>query len=305
MFSTEWIVTCDKDISGRLSVDQPLSKYTTWRVGGLADLLLIPTCIDDLATVLSKLPVDIPVTVLGLGSNVLIQEGGIRGLTIVMQGSGLTHIECHSDCFVTAQAAVPCGKLARICARNELSSAEFLAGVPGTMGGALTMNAGCYGGETWDLVHSVQMLTRQGELVWRDRSEFEVSYRKVVKPTPDEIFVATKLLLKPGVKADSLAMIKAMLDKRNKAQPTNLPNCGSVFKNPEGYHAAALIESMGLKGHRSGTAQISEKHANFIVNLGGATANDILSLIELMRLKVKEALGIDLVTEVRVLGEVL
>jgi UDP-N-acetylmuramate dehydrogenase len=291
-----------KHIKSPLMMQHPLNRYTTWRTGGPGEVVLIPESIEDIQKVLQFIPEDYPVTWLGLGSNVLMPDEGLQGLVIVTQGSCLNCVEIFDkpDSFVYAQAGVPCGQLARFVARNNKAGLEFLAGIPGTVGGALAMNAGCYGGETWDRVSHVETIDHQGKLHVRQKDEYVIRYREVSFPSK-EYFMAAYFKLSEGNKADSLLKIKALIDKRNSAQPTNLPNCGSVFKNPEGHFAAALIQECGLKGHKLGGAQISEKHANFIVNIDNASSADILALIALARKSVKEKFQIELQREVKIM----
>lgn len=286
-------------------MQHPLNRYTTWRIGGPGEVVLIPESIEDLQKTLQFIPENYPVTWLGLGSNVLIQDKGIAGLIIITQASCLNSIEVNVGASgdspsIYAQAGVPCGQLARFVARNNKAGLEFLAGIPGTIGGALAMNAGCYGGETWDHVTQVETIDRKGVLHVRQKNEFKITYRKSFYPET-EYFLAAYFKVQEGNKADGLLQIKTMLDKRNLAQPTNLPNCGSVFKNPEGHFAAALIQACGLKGHQIGGAQISEKHANFIVNIDNARSSDILELIALAKASVKEKFQIELEQEVKVM----
>lgn len=286
-------------IKSPLLLGHPLNRYTSWRVGGPGDVVLIPESIEDIQKTLQFIPKDYPVTWLGLGSNVLIQDHGISGLVIVTQGSVLNETRIDAE-TIYAQAGVPCGQLARFVARNNKAGLEFLAGIPGTVGGALAMNAGCYGGETWDHVIQVETLDRAGVRHLRQKNEFEIAYRKVCFPEK-EYFLSACFNVQKGDKTESLLKIKTMLDKRNQSQPTNLPNCGSVFKNPPGNHAAKLIEACGLKGVKIGGAQISEKHANFIVNIDHASSQNILDLIALAKQKVKEKFQIELEQEVKVL----
>ncbi|MBP9727673.1 MAG: UDP-N-acetylmuramate dehydrogenase [Gammaproteobacteria bacterium] len=301
-----------KHIKSPLLMQHPLNRYTTWRTGGPGEVVLIPESIEDIQKVLQFIPEDYPVTWLGLGSNVLISDQGLQGLVIVTQGSCLNCIEIFDkpDSFVYAQAGVPCGQLARFVARNNKAGLEFLAGIPGTVGGALAMNAGCYGGETWDRVSHVEIIDRQGKLHVRQKDEYVIRYREVsarsssrdlIAGTMKEYFLAAYFKLSEGNKADSLLQIKTLIDKRNLAQPTSLPNCGSVFKNPEGHFAAALIQECGLKGYKCGGAQISEKHANFIVNIDNASSADILALITLAKESVKERFQIELQREVKII----
>jgi len=290
-------------LSGQLKEQQPLARFTSWRVGGVADRLYKPSSIGDLQCYLRSLPVDEPVIWLGLGSNVLIRDGGIRGSVIYTRGclKGLRDAE-QGEVYV--EAGVPCAHVAKWAAEKEMFGAEFLAGIPGTMGGALAMNAGAFGGETWSLVSKVLLINRQGELIERQADEFDVAYRQV-SLADDEWFVACYLKVPAGDKKQSREKIRQLLAARSASQPTNMPSCGSVFKNPEGDYAARLIEQCGLKGKQIGGAQVSEKHSNFILNVASATAKDIESLIAEVQKVVFEQHGVRLETEVRMLGEEL
>lgn len=289
-------------LRGVLLSDESMARHTTWRVGGLADNYYQPADIDDLSLFLSQLSADEPLFWLGLGSNLLVRDGGIRGTVIATSGV-LNEMERIDEQRVRVESGVSCAKVARFCAREGLAGAEFLCGIPGTMGGALAMNAGCFGGETWALVESVETLDRFGHRHTHTVDEFEVGYRHVKGPA-GEWFVATTLKLEKGDAQGLLEANKKLLEKRGASQPTQQPNAGSVFRNPEGDFAARLIESAGLKGKTVGKAQVSEKHANFIVNLGGATATDIESLIDQVKGEVKRQHGVELQREVHVIGEV-
>jgi UDP-N-acetylmuramate dehydrogenase len=237
---------------------------------------------------------------IGLGSNLLVRDGGLRGTVINTHGV-LSGLERRPEGIVVAEAGVPCAKLARHCVRWGLGSAEFFAGIPGTVGGALAMNAGAFGGETWHHVVTVETMDRRGGLHHRYRSEYQVGYRSVQGP-PGEWFLAAEFRFESD-SAASTADIRALLARRKASQPIGMPSCGSVFRNPAGDHAARLIEASGLKGRRIGGAEVSTKHANFIINTGGATASDIEQLIELVRMTVEEVHGIRLQPEVRIIGE--
>lgn len=294
-------LTKSQVLRGRLLQNEALAEYTSWRVGGPADYVYIPQDIQDVATFLKSLPQTVPVLWLGLGSNVLIRDGGIDGAVIITQGA-LNHIESINSHLIRAEAGVACAQLARHTARLGLTGLEFLAGIPGTVGGALAMNAGCYGGETWNLVQSVEMINREGEIISRPATDFTVGYRHV-KKSPSEWFVAACFQLKTGNKDVSLAEIKNLLEKRTNAQPTGLPNCGSVFRNPPGNFAGNLIEQQGLKGTMIGGARVSEKHANFIINENNATAADIEQLILHVQKTVEREQGIKMIPEVCVIGK--
>lgn len=290
-----------QDFRGELRSDELMSRHTSWRVGGPADRFFKPADIDDLSAFLSSLPGDVPVFWFGLGSNLLVRDGGIRG--VVVAGSGLfrTLDDLGGHC-VRVGSSVPCTQLARQCIRWGYGPSEFFAGIPGSVGGALAMNAGAHGGETWERVVSVKTLNRAGELRERGRDEFDVGYRNV-GGLDQEWFIEATLEFDPDVEP-SMARQKDMLERRRQTQPLGLPSCGSVFRNPPGDHAARLIESAGLKGYRIGGAEVSPKHANFIINTGDATAADIERLITHVRDTVSARHGIELQHEVRIVGEV-
>jgi len=292
-------------LRGRLSHRVSLAKYTTWRAGGIADSLYLPADRDDLASFLRQLTVFEAVTVLGLGSNTLVRDGGVRGTVVVMHNPGAALAVMDGLVYADAGAASP--KLARFAATHGCVEAEFLAGVPGTVGGALAMNAGCYGGETWRYVVRVEVLTRKGVFVVRTPSDYAIGYRSVRRADGaalDGIFTGAWFRFPQGDATKARARIKDLLARRIATQPLALPNAGSVFRNPPGDHAARLIESCGLKGYAIGGARVSEKHANFIVNpRGGAKAADIEALIAHVRETVRMHTGVELEQEVRVVGE--
>ena len=287
---------------GQLLLNEPLADYTTWRVGGRARQLYKPHSIADLALFLKKLPQKEPVLCLGLGSNSLIRDTGFSGTVIVTQGC-LKEIKLIGEGLVHVEAGVSCASMARFCARGHLAGGEFWAGIPGTMGGALRMNAGCFGSETWQTVVEVETMRRDGEILVRRPEEFEIAYRHVAG-LQEEWFVAATCKLAQGEKDKSLQLIKELLAHRANTQPTNEYNCGSVFRNPPGNFAAQLIESCGLKGQKIGGAMVSAKHANFIINQHGvASAKDIESLIDLVRETVHHRTNIELVREIHIIGD--
>jgi UDP-N-acetylmuramate dehydrogenase len=290
-------------LRGELREQEPMALHTSWRVGGPAARFYRPADLEDLAAFLEGLARDEPLLWLGLGSNLLVRDGGFAGAVVATLGclDRLQRLEGHA---VRAEAGVACAKVARFAAREGLSGAEFLAGIPGTLGGALAMNAGAFGGETWDRVLAVETIDRRGHCRERGPSDFRVGYREVHGPE-GEWFVAVRLGLEPGDTQAGQARIRELLDRRARTQPTGLPSCGSVFRNPPGDHAARLIESVGLKGRCIGGACVSDKHANFIINRGGATAGDIERLIYQVREQVADATGVRLETEVHVVGEAL
>ncbi|MDR2195834.1 MAG: UDP-N-acetylmuramate dehydrogenase [Gallionellaceae bacterium] len=292
-------------LRGTLTHDVDMSRHLSWRAGGRAERTYRPADLDDLCAFLRALPPDEPVTAVGLGSNLLIRDGGLRG-TVLLMHAALSELRLVGEGIVYAQAGVPGAKLARFAALHDLAGAQFFAGIPGTMGGMLAMNAGCYGSATWERVMRVQTVRRDGTLRERSPAEYEIGYRHVVRlpdPGMDEWFTAARLYFSPGDGAASREAIRELLSRRIASQPLHLPNAGSVFRNPPNDHAARLIESCGLKGKRIGGARVSEKHANFIVNAGGATAADIENLITEVRETVKRETGIDLHPEVRIVGD--
>ncbi len=288
-------------LRGRLQTGVSLARHTSWRVGGPAERCFEPADIDDLAVYLRGLPAGEPLLWLGLGSNLLVRDGGVRG-SVILTAAGLGGISHLSDTVLRIEAGVPCAKAARFSADAALAGAEFLTGIPGTMGGALAMNAGAFGGETWRVVAAVETIDRRGEIRVRTPADYRVAYRSVQGP-PDEWFVAAHLALQPGDAAAAKARIKECLRLRGESQPTGVASCGSVFRNPPGDYAGRLIERCGLKGHCIGGACVSAKHANFILNAGAASAADIEDLILHVQAVVERECGVRLQPEVHIVGE--
>jgi UDP-N-acetylmuramate dehydrogenase len=285
----------------QLLKNEPLARYTSWRVGGAADRVFIAESLSELQVFMQTLDHAEVLYFIGLGSNLLVRDGGVRGTVIVMH-QALSDLRMDGK-FIYAEAGVTCGKVARLSAAEAKLGAEFLAGIPGTVGGALAMNAGCYGSETWNIVHQVLTINRQGETHVRNESEFIPSYRHVEMPMPDEWFIGAWFKLDDGNAEIGQQKIKQLLATRLASQPLNLPSAGSTFRNPHGDFAARLIEASGLKGYQIGGAQVSPKHANFIVNVGDCSALDIELLIRHMKDVVLEKQGVALQQEVRVIGE--
>lgn len=289
-------------LRGDLRLGEPMARHVSWRTGGAAERCYLPADVDDLVAFLRQVPADEPLLFVGLGSNLLVRSGGLSG-TVVLMHSAKKHPELIGG-RVYAEAGVASPKVARFASRRGLAGAEFLAGIPGTIGGALAMNAGCYGGETWNVVDRVMTVDRTGELHQRSRADYTIGYRHCVPNTAvEEWFVAAWFRLPPGDAGVSLERIRLFLKRRIATQPLALPNAGSVFRNPPGDHAARLIEACGLKGFERGGARVSEKHANFIVNPDSrASADDIEWLIGRVRAVVLAKTGVDLIPEVRIVG---
>jgi len=290
--------------AGEVRLDEPMARHTTWRVGGAVDLFYAPAGCGALADFLARLDPAVPVLWSGLGSNLLVRDGGLRGVVVSLY-KGLTKVARDGAAGVCAEAGAPCNRVARRAAAFGLRGAEFLCGIPGTVGGALAMNAGAFGGETWNLVSAVRTMDRGGRVRRRDAAEFEAGYRELHGPVADggEWFIGAKLRLRRGDGGESAAQMAEILAKRNATQPAQSASAGSVFRNPAGDFAARLIDSAGLKGRAVGGAAVSSLHANFIVNTGGATAADVESLIQEVRAAVFAAHGVRLAPEVRIVGE--
>jgi len=289
-------------LRGKMTFNEPMGRHTSWRAGGPADRFYVPADLEDLARALGGGDLPGPVLVIGLGSNLLVRDGGLRG-TVVCTSGALKGLSSPRPDMVRAEAGVAGAQVARYAGRLGLGGAEFLAGIPGTVGGMLAMNAGAFGGETWNIVQAVEVMNEQGEIEQREADTFTVGYRHVSGLKKGEWFVAAHFRLSDQHEAGETPDIRTLLEKRAATQPVKTWNAGSVFKNPEGDHAARLIESCGLKGLRRGGAVVSDKHANFIVNEGSATAADIEWLIRRIQDTVERETGIALEPEVRIVGE--
>jgi UDP-N-acetylmuramate dehydrogenase len=320
-------------LGGEFRLNEPMDKHTSWRTGGPADRAYFPRDLIDLARFVRTIPKDEPIYVVGLGSNLLVRDGGLRG-TVVFTHGALSEIRVEPGeqgaLLVYAEAGVAGPKVARFAAMHGLRGAEFLAGIPGTVGGALAMNAGCYGTQTWEVVASTLCLRHDGDLVERGPEDFDIAYRHVELLRPgqramedgahvaldplapdasrlvsrvDEWFAAARFKLARGDGAESRRVMKELLQRRIATQPLDQPNAGSVFRNPPGDYAARLIESCGLKGCAIGGAIVSPKHANFIVNSGHATAADIETLMERVQHTVWDRCQVRLEREVRIIGD--
>jgi UDP-N-acetylmuramate dehydrogenase len=287
--------------AARVRRDEPMSRHTSWHVGGPADYWFEPRDRTDLMAFLRALPRDLPLHWVGLGSNLLVRDGGLRGVVISTHGA-LGRLDRLSATTVYCEAGVPCARIARQCIKWGLGPADFFAGIPGTLGGALAMNAGAFGGETWRHVRGVETVDRAGVQHTRAAGEYAISYRHVDAPVADEWFLAATLEFEQRPGADNVEL-KSLLTRRKDTQPIGEWSCGSVFTNPPGDHAARLIDTAGLKGTRIGGAAVSDKHANFIINTGDATAADLERLIAHVQRVVEQRHGVKLVPEVRVVGE--
>lgn len=288
-------------LRGTLEKNVSLARYTSWKVGGLADVLYRPADIIDLRNFLITLDKEVQITWLGRGTNVLVRDGGIRGVVILLQ-TGIDQIEFLERAKVRAEVGASCAKLARFSTEKNLVGAEFLAGIPGTVGGALAMNSGAYGSETWDFVEHVETINRFGQIQKRSPQDLKVGYRSV-KGLENEWFISAEFSFVEGDGAIARGKIRELLNKRNASQPVGNQSCGSVFRNPENDFAARIIDTCHLKGTSIGGAQVSTKHANFIINAGNATAQDIEELIIKVRKTVEDECGVSLEPEVRIIGE--
>ena len=288
-------------LRGVVKLQEPMSKHTSWRAGGCADRFYIPADLADLSQYLSQCQHDEALIWMGLGSNLLVRDGGYRGTVIAVSGV-LDEIFMSGTNVIKVGAGTSCNKFARHAVQAGLRGIEFLAGIPGTIGGALAMNAGAFGGETWDYVKCATTISRNGTIRTRARDEFEVSYR-FVNLSEDEWFISAEFQLPPDSDKTASIRLRELLAKRSASQPTSQFSCGSVFRNPAGDYAGRLIDVCDLKGMSVGKARVSEKHANFIINEGGASAGEIEHLIKIIQQRVREQTGVDLEPEVRIIGE--
>ncbi len=287
------------NLRGVLRINEPMSKHTSWKTGGNADRLYIPADLDDLAVFLQQQTEGEEITFIGLGSNVLVSDKGIRGTVVLMKGSK-GEIKLTENTLIV-DASVSCAKISRYASGHNLPALAFLSGIPGTLGGALAMNAGAFGSEIWQFVDRVKMINQQGEILELAKEQFKISYRKVISNVKGW-FVQASFNIE-ACRQQTADNIKTLLEKRKQTQPIGLPSCGSVFTNPPGNHAAKLIEQSGLKGERIGDAQVSTKHANFIINLGHAKARDIAQLIKKIQKTVMEKFAVELKPEVHFIGD--
>ncbi len=284
-----------------LTENEPMSKHTTFRIGGKADLFVsadeksLPQLLKEAADE------KIPVTIIGNGSNLLVGDGGIRGLVIEI-GKGMDNIEI-SDNIMTVGAGTLLSKAANTAAAHGLSGMEFAAGIPGSVGGAVVMNAGAYGGEMKDIILDVDVITKEGEYRRLSLEELELSYRHSCIIENEYIVVRARLMLHEKDEVQIRLVMEDLKNRRIEKQPLNFPSAGSTFKRPEGYFAGKLIMDAGLRGYSVGGAQVSEKHCGFVVNKGGATASDVVKLMKDVRDKVMEEFGVELEPEVKMIGE--
>ena len=286
--------------AGVLRRREPLARHTAWGIGGIADRYFEPAGVNELAAFLADLPEDEPLLWIGLGSNLLVRDGGVRGT--VISTVRLRAVERLGPATLHVEAGAACPRVARLAARHRLTGCEFLAGIPGSMGGALAMNAGAFGTETWPAVREVETIDVNGERRWRPASDYRHGYRTVDGPC-GEWFVSCRIVLDPDTEGRAGARIRQLLRQRAAMQPTGARSCGSVFRNPPGDYAGRLIEASGLKGRRVGGAVISGKHANFIINDTGARAADVEALIGEVVAEVERRQGVRLEPEVRIIGE--
>jgi UDP-N-acetylmuramate dehydrogenase len=306
---------------GELRLHEPMSRHVSWRAGGEAKRFYKPVDLADLCAFVTTVPMDEPILFVGLGSNLLVRDGGFNGTVVVLTSLiGALALDENDASIVVAGAGAASPHVAKFAAKHHLQGAEWLAGVPGTIGGALAMNAGCYGTQMWEQVVDCVTLDRHGKLHTCIPADFEIAYRHVAFVERSalsaecrrlgvgknaEFFISARLRFQPGDATIALANIKALLAKRMAAQPLDKPNAGSTFRNPPGDYAARLIESCGLKGHTIGGAQVSMKHANFIINVGEASAKNIEALIDYMEDTVEKKTGVKLIREVRIIGDMV
>lgn len=288
--------------SSNIKYNEPMSKHTSFRIGGPADILLLPGNISELlAAVQWAKSESVPYFVIGAGSNILVKDGGIRGLVIKM-GQNFKQIMINNTSIV-ATSGIRLSELSKRAAEAGLSGLEFAEGIPGTLGGAVFMNAGAYGGEIGNLVTNVSCLDSKGELVKLSGSQLSFGYRHSIFQNLDYIILEVELNLVRGEPEEIKAQMREYASHRKEKQPIERPSAGSVFRRPEGKYVGPMIEELGLKGYCVGDAKVSLKHAGFIINRGQATARDVLDLIAHIQAKVRENYGVELESEIRIIGE--
>src|SRR4051812_31542460 len=294
------LLVMDPEFDARIKRGEPMSRHTSWHVGGPADVFFSPRDRADLLAFLASLPAGTPVFWLGLGSNLLVRDGGIRG--VVIDTTGLDKLEQLDETTLYVDAGVPCARIARRCIALQIGPAEFFAGIPGTLGGALTMNAGAFGGETWPRVRAVDVCDARGRERRREAREYSFAYRRIFPPVPGEFFLGAELSFekKPGLTEDGM---RELIARRKETQPIGEWSCGSTFTNPKGDHAARLIEAAGLKGQRIGDIMVSTKHANFLVNVGEAKAVQVEQLVAHIQAEVQRRFSVKLTPEFHTVGE--
>ncbi|MFH1624247.1 MAG: UDP-N-acetylmuramate dehydrogenase [Pseudomonadota bacterium] len=294
-----------KVVKGVLLTDRPMKEYTSWKVGGTADAIVFPKDLEDTVRIIKYLTEEqIPYFVLGNGTNLLVRDGGIRDIVISLS-HGFKRIELLKEDkspMLFAEAGVLLGSLIRFSIDHSLSGLEFAAGIPGTVGGGLAMNAGGHFGELKDITHSISILNRNGRIITQEREDLRFSYRNL-QLSDSTVILSALFELKINSQSHIRDRIEKILGERKATQPLDLPSAGSIFKNPKGMSAGKLIDRAGLKGAQVGGAMVSERHANFILNLGNATAKDVLSLIGEIQEKVYQETGLILEPEIRIIGE--
>lgn len=287
---------------GQLLLNESMKKHTSFRIGGPVDIMVLPSKVEHIQSAIEVFKNNhIPIMIMGNGSNLLVRDKGIRGAVIKiydkycnMEVSGQT---------IKAQSGVLLSALSRFALKNNLSGLEFASGIPGTLGGAVAMNAGAYGGEMRDVVESASILDENGNIIVYDKEKLALGYRTSSLQNTQLIVLEVSMVLKEGNYEESRAIISELTKRRQEKQPLSFPSAGSTFKRPVGYYAGKLIQDAGLKGMRIGGAQVSDLHSGFIINIGQATANDVIALIELIKNRVKEQFGVDLCPEVKIVGQ--
>ncbi|WP_196593174.1 UDP-N-acetylmuramate dehydrogenase [Pectinatus sottacetonis] len=286
----------------RLLIDAPMSEQTTFKIGGPADCLLFPDSTKEIKKIITIIKsYHVPCTIIGNGSNILVLDKGIRGIVIKF-GKSMSYIHENAG-IITTGCGTLLNNIARFAAANSLTGLEFAVGIPGSIGGAVYMNAGAYGGEIKNVVKSVTAVTPDGKIVKYPADKLQFDYRKSIFQINNNIICEIEFALKKGLFAEINALMSELIKKRKTKQPLEFPSAGSTFKRPPGYYAGTLIDQTGLKGLHVGGAQVSTKHAGFVVNTGNATAKDVLALIVEIQKRVYEKHGVKLYPEVRLIGE--
>lgn len=297
------LITLAKSLGAVVEENAPMSKYTSFKTGGNADLLIIPASVDSLSQIIKKCKeLNVKPFVMGNGSNLLVTDNGYKGV-IIKIGSNLSSIKLLDDNTIECETGTMMKALCNFALDNSLTGLEFAFGIPGNLGGAVYMNAGAYGGEMKDVLYSCTHIDSDGNIGTLTKDQLDLGYRRSAYTDNGYTIISATLKLQKGDKTEIKEDMSDKLHRRKEKQPLEFPSAGSTFKRPEGYFAGALIEDCNLKGYTIGGAQVSEKHAGFVINRGGATSTDILNLIKHIQNTVFEKHGVKLETEVIIIGE--
>jgi len=289
---------------GQILINEPMKNHTSFKIGGPADFLVLPQRTEEIQKIIEvSKKEEIPTFIIGNGTDLLVRDKGLRGI-VVKIAKNFNNIKIlESENKAIAQSGISLSALAKLLLRNELTGFEFASGIPGTLGGAVTMNAGAYGGEMKDILEKIEVMDRQGNIFTLQGEEMQLGYRKSAVQDQDLIVLTVTMQFQKGSYDEIKEKMRDLDHRRRTKQPLEWPSAGSTFRRPEGYYAGKLIQDAGLKGFSMGRAQVSDLHSGFVINKGGATAEEVIALIRHIQDTVKKKFGVDLQTEVKIIGE--